>query len=68
MAQSSLSLMMLKAKQDEENQRINVLQIQETSYVLHSFRVLSEEPDNMEEPSGEKQQHESIQKKKIVFG
>ena len=28
----------------------------EPSRVLHSFRVLSEEPDNIVEPSGEKQQ------------
>ena len=34
----------------------NVL-INEPSHALHSFRVLSEEPDNMVEPSGEKQQH-----------
>ena len=29
----------------------------ESSRVLHSFRVLSQEPDNIVEPSGEKQQH-----------
>ena len=34
----------------------NVL-INEPSHVLHSFRVLSQEPDNMVDPSGEKQQH-----------
>ena len=28
----------------------------ELSHVLHSFRVLSQEPDNIVEPSGEKQQ------------
>ena len=33
----------------------NVL-INEPSRVLHSFRVLSPEPDNIVEPSGEKQQ------------
>ena len=33
----------------------NVL-INEPSRVLHSFRVLSAEPDNIVEPSGEKQQ------------
>ena len=34
----------------------NVL-INEPSFVLHSFKVLSLEPDNTKEPSGEKQQH-----------
>ena len=34
----------------------NVL-INEPSHDLHSFRVLSQEPDNIVEPSGEKQQH-----------
>ena len=34
----------------------NVL-INEPSHVLHSFRVLSFDPDNMVAPSGEKQQH-----------
>ena len=29
----------------------------ESSHVLHNFRVLSQEPDNIVEPSGEKQQH-----------
>ena len=29
----------------------------EPSCVLHTFRVLSTEPDNTNEPSGEKQQH-----------
>ena len=31
--------------------------IHEPSRALHSFRVLSKEPDNILEPSGEKQQH-----------
>ena len=34
----------------------NVL-INEPSRVIHSFRLLSQEPDNMVAPSGEKQQH-----------
>ena len=34
----------------------NVL-INEPSRDLHKFSVLSQEPDNMVEPSGEKQQH-----------
>ena len=36
----------------------NVL-INEPSRVLHSFRVLSQEPDNIVEPSGEKQQQKT---------
>ena len=40
----------------EEVCAFNVL-INEQSRVLHSFRVLSQEPDNIVAPSGEKQQH-----------
>ena len=36
----------------------NVL-INEPSRVIHSFRVLSPEPDNIMEPSGEKQQQKT---------
>ena len=48
-----------------ENQDESVITVEECAYnvvinelsrVLHSFRVLSAEPDNMVAPSGEKQQ------------
>ena len=41
--------------QTDELWLLNVL-INEPSRDLHSFRVLSSEPDNMVAPSGEKQQ------------
>ena len=53
----STSVAMSKIEESAPQERIQErVLLHKPSHVLHSFRVLSQEPDNMVEPSGEKQQ------------